>query len=146
MKKKLFTILLCGGLLACLTGCGAEKELSSIPNDFQGVYLGSVYKDDIPGVSLVAYYVYKIEGNTMKRKICFIGNGETAKDCNFEDGKKGLYETAIYNIKEIKKIDDENVSFNNYDGEDKYSECKTSFGRVTCTTNNGTSLSLSKQN
>ncbi len=155
MKK--FTILVLTLLVSIsLTGCvNNENEkseqdndmLKSIPKHLQGLYQGDLYSDTI----LKLYFVYKIEGTTVKQKICTIDNksgvNETITDCDFEDGKTGLFETYVYTIKDIKKYDYDKdvVDFNMYDGDELYAKCSTEFGGASCTTNDGNYLSWSKE-
>lgn len=153
MKKYLLSILLII-LALTITGCGnKEKKPEEVPENLQGLYQGSKYSSSaakLTGTNLIYYYVYKIEGTTVKRKICLIGTGpglnKTIEDCDFDDGKTGLFATTTLDIKEIEyTYDNENVTFNIYDGETLYAKCKTSFGSASCTANDGTNLSWSKK-
>lgn len=151
MKKKLFTILLCGGLLACLTGCGAEEELSSIPSDFQGVYISeqtSGLPDNLREKNgKIAYDVYKIENNVMKKKICYTSKGKAKDDCNFDDVSTDEFKTISYNIKDIDspQSDGSVIFFNIYENNEKYAECRVSWELSNCTLKNGDIVHLSKQ-
>lgn len=154
--KKYLLVALAFVLTFALTGCGTEEEKNptSIPNELQGLYQGSKYDsraEKYVSGNLAYYFVYKIEDNTVKRKICLIGTAlginKTINDCDFDDGETGLFATHTYDIKDIEmEYDEENVKFNMYDGEELYAKCFTSFGRASCTTNEDDHLSWSKKN
>lgn len=155
MKKHLLVVLALV-LTFTLTGCGSEEEKNptSIPSELQGLYQGSKYSSNaekyVSG-NLAYYFIYKIEDNTVKRKICLIGTAsgikKTINNCDFDDDETGLFATRTYDIKDITlEYDDENVRFNMYDGEELYAKCYTRFGNASCTTNEGDHLSWSKKN
>ena len=155
--KKYFFILLALIVSISLTGCGSknnegqeDKNPTSIPSELQGLYKGSVYSKESNGI--VYYHIYKVEKNTVKTKICSIGNfgggvTKTAADCEFDDGKTGLFSTTTYSVKDITlKSDNENINFNIYDEDNElYAKCITSFGRISCDTHNGHYLSWNKE-
>ena len=144
-KKKMFLILLFGGLLLGLTGCGNDNEVTSIPDNIQGIYLGSLYTTKTGSSQYSAYYIFKVENDVVKQKICFIGGSKKATDCNFEDGKTGLYETITYDVKDIKIYTDDGIEFNMYDNDGKYADCNTNFGVIYCSLKNGETEKLKKQ-
>ncbi len=61
MKKKLFTILLCGGLLACLTGCGNTDETQTNKEENLDTMYGTWYKFDKTGIKGDSTYM-KFDG------------------------------------------------------------------------------------
>ncbi len=157
MKKKTFILLLCGFILFGLTGCGEEqtnnnddKTMSSVTDNVKGLYLGSMYSDaGIKDNPYKIYYVYKIESNKMRKKLCLVSSkvGEKFDKCDFDDGKTGLYQTYDYEIKNIEKSssDSDYVNFEAYADDEKEYECVSSFGSIGCTSKDGSHISLKKQ-
>ena len=143
--KKYLLIALTIVLTLTLTGCGEEesKNPSSIPSSLQGLYQGGKYTSGAEKYTRIQYYfIYSVEDNVVRRKIC----QSATEDCDFNDGKTGLYATKTYDIKDITlEYDEENVRFNIYDSEEIYAKCYTRFGSISCTTNEGDHLSWSKK-
>ena len=133
MKKIPFLILLIL-LSITLTGCGELPTYESIPEDLQGLYQGDLFNDYL----LKQYYVYKLEGTTLKQKICIIDHNSGVTD-----------KPQTYTIKDIEKFinddEDKNVKFNLYDNDELYAKCYTTFGKLNCTFNDGSNDSWSKQ-
>lgn len=134
MKKKLFTILLCGGVLISLTGCDNEKNLTSISEDKQGYYLGSE-----AGIAGNSYKVYKLEANTLIATHCYNAKNKGVDKCDFSNS------SDKYTIKDIKSKSDDDFYFNAYKDDEKKYECFTSFGKLNCTSSSGVADSASKK-
>lgn len=152
--KKYFLVLITFLCIFTLTGCDEEeaKNPTSIPSELQGIYKGEKYTSGAEKYTgITYYYVYSVENNIIKRKICSVGNYDNAEDikkeCNFDDGKTGLYQTHTYDVKDIewKYRPNENIFFNMYEGDKKYAECYTNFGSISCTTNEDDYLRWSKK-
>lgn len=151
MKKNILNFLLLF-LIISLTGCNNEKVLSSIPNNIRGYYIGSPTKSNTAFISsaLKGYFSYELKDNTLKEKICYVGNDGTKKlkvsDCNFND-EKVLKE---YDIKNIKNLTDENgISFELYEKTKKMYECKYTekYATIYCPAFEGnSSFSIEKEN
>lgn len=145
--KKYLLVALALFLTLTLTGCGTEeeqvKEPTTIPVSLQGIYKGGKYSSGAEKYTGVQYYfIYSVENNTVRRKIC----QSATKDCNFDDGKTGLYETKVYDVKDIKlQRDEENIDFNIYSNNEIYAKCYTSFGKISCTNTDGSGFTMSKQ-
>lgn len=146
MKKGLFVLLFCI-LSLTLTGCG-ETTMTELPEEKQGIYLGNCPYKATPNTC----FIYKFDGNTMKRRLCNLkfNKNITKSNCEFDDKDvTTLYSTDTYNIKDIdfsQSSDGEDGSFNVYnkDNEKEY-ECNTSFGRIYCDTSTGGKIYLTKK-
>ena len=151
--KKYLLIAFALVLTLTLTGCGENESSNNIPSRFQGLYQGDEYKGYSTGTKYFThYYVYKVEENIVKAKICQIGGyldvTKTINDCNFDDNEDGIYATSSYEVKEVEYMagdKDGDIFFNLYNNGEKYAKCRTTFGKITCTVNNGDVLSLSKK-
>lgn len=138
MKKFLF-FTLTFILTISLTGCG-ETVITELPEDKQGLYIGNC-----PDNMIDKYcYVYKMESNVMKVKLCNLRY--SASQCDFEKDGDGLFRIHTYTIKDLNfSRDDGNGYFNAYNVDNtKEYECNTSFGKIYCSTSTGGSISMSK--